>query len=173
MTRPFDDLMTALDAPMTVVTTAAGGERAGCVVGFHTQCSIHPGRFAVWLSKANHTYRVGLRAQRFAVHFLAEGDVDLVERFGTVSGDDVDKFAAGGWSEGPDGVPLLDGCPNRMVVRKVALLDEGSDHVCVITEPESVDAPGRFSPLRLSAVGHLDPGHDVDERPHPPTERSA
>ena len=40
------------------------------MVGFHSQCSVDPGRFAVWLSKANHTYGVALRAEVFAVHFL-------------------------------------------------------------------------------------------------------
>ena len=64
MTVPggFDALMAQLDQPLVVVTTAAGDERAGCVVGFHVQCSIEPRRVAVWLSKANHTFRVSLFA---------------------------------------------------------------------------------------------------------------
>ena len=49
----FKDLIAQLDYPMIVVTTASAGERAGCLVGFHTQSSIDPERFAVWLSKAN------------------------------------------------------------------------------------------------------------------------
>lgn len=39
----LEALTAALDYPMFVVTVAAGGERAGCLVGFATQCSIDPG----------------------------------------------------------------------------------------------------------------------------------
>jgi flavin reductase (DIM6/NTAB) family NADH-FMN oxidoreductase RutF len=168
----FADLMRNVDTAMSVVTTAAAGERAGCLVGFQAQCSIRPPRYVVWLSKANHTFRVGLRAGHFAVHFLTEADVDVAELFGTVSGDDADKFSMCDWSEGPGGVPLLDRCPNRVVARRGALLDEGSDHVCVVVEPVAVETAGPFTPLRFSRVRHLDPGHEAEDRPHPPTERS-
>lgn len=168
----FDAIMASLDTPMIVVTAASDGERAGCLVGFHAQSSIHPGRFTVWLSKANHTSRVAVRATHLGVHFLTESDHELAERFGTLSGDDTDKFAGLDVETGPGDVPLLGACPNRLVVRRVALLDEGGDHVCVTTEPVDAAATGRFRPLRLSAVQALEPGHDADERPHPPTERA-
>ena len=64
----FDELVGSLGPAMVVVTTAAGGLRAGCLVGFHSQCSIEPRRYAVWLSKLNETYRVAQRAEMFAVH---------------------------------------------------------------------------------------------------------
>src|SRR5215212_1136159 len=86
-------LTSMLDSPLLVVTTCNGRERAGCVVGFSTQCSIAPGRFAIWLSKANHTYRVGVHSDRFAVHFLTEADHPVADLFGTLTGDDVDKFS--------------------------------------------------------------------------------
>ena len=50
-----------LDYPMFVVTTRAGDEPAGCLVGFASQVSIRPPRFLVGLSKRNHTYRVARR----------------------------------------------------------------------------------------------------------------
>ena len=77
---------------MVVVTTAVAGERAGCLVGFHAQSAIDPQRYCVWLSKANHTYRVALRSTHLAVHFLTEDDLEVAEHFGTLTGDDVDKF---------------------------------------------------------------------------------
>ena len=40
----FDTLMASVDAPMVVVTTAVAGERAGCLVGFHSQSAIDPQR---------------------------------------------------------------------------------------------------------------------------------
>jgi flavin reductase (DIM6/NTAB) family NADH-FMN oxidoreductase RutF len=162
---------------MAVVTTASGGERAGCLVGFHAQCSIAPHRYVVWLSKANHTFRVALHARHFAVHFLPEGSAgeggnDLPRLFGTVSGDTTDKFGRVAWSPGPGGVPLLRDCSHRFTAERVALLDEGSDHVCLVLEPREVVAPGPFRPLRLSQVAHLQPGHEAEERPKPAAERS-
>jgi flavin reductase (DIM6/NTAB) family NADH-FMN oxidoreductase RutF len=169
----FSDLVSRLDPAMCVVTTVADGERAGCLVGFHAQCSIDPPRYAVWLSKANHTYRVALHAEVLVVHLVAADQTDLAELFGTVSGDDVDKFARCEWQAGEQGVPLLTACPRRLVVRRVAMMDEGSDHVCVFTEPIDVHGDGPFEPLRLSAVVHLDPGHGAHERPTPATERAS
>jgi flavin reductase (DIM6/NTAB) family NADH-FMN oxidoreductase RutF len=167
----FDLTMASLDSPLAIVTTAARGERAGCVVGFHSQCSISPRRAVIWLSKANYTYRVGLHAELFAVHWLTEDDHAVAELFGTVSGDDLDKFARCEWRDGPDHVPLLNGCPNYLLGRRVALLAESSDHVCMVLAPIEVSG-GSFRPLRLSAVRDLNAGHTVDERPIPPTQRA-
>jgi flavin reductase (DIM6/NTAB) family NADH-FMN oxidoreductase RutF len=168
----FDTLIAGLDPAMAIVTTVSDNERAGCLVGFHAQCSISPRRYVVWLSKANHTFRVALRARHFAVHFLPEGGDELPRLFGTVSGDEVDKFARCDWDPGPGGVPLLRGCPNRFAAERVALLDEGSDHVCLVVAPTAAAAPSPFRPLRLSQVEYLQPGHGAGERPEPPTERA-
>jgi flavin reductase (DIM6/NTAB) family NADH-FMN oxidoreductase RutF len=165
----FDSLMASLDGPMAVVTTAVAGERAGCLVGFHAQSAIDPERYTVWLSKANHTYRVALRSTHLAVHFLTQDDLGVAEHFGTQSGEDVDKFEGVAFSEGPDGVPLLEDCPHRVLVRRVALLDEGGDHVCLTGQNLEAHTNGRFTPLRLSQVTHLEPGHESDERADPPT----
>jgi flavin reductase (DIM6/NTAB) family NADH-FMN oxidoreductase RutF len=168
----FDSMMASLDGPMAVVTTAVAGERAGCLIGFHAQSAIEPERYCVWLSKANHTYRVALRSTHLAVHFLTQDDLEVAEHFGTLSGDDVDKFEGLAVREGVDGVPLLEQCPHRVLLTRVALLDEGGDHVCVITEPLTVHGAGPFEPLRLSQAEHLTPGHENDERHDPPTERA-
>src|SRR3954452_25019147 len=104
---------------MAIVTTVSGGERAGCLIGFHAQCSIDPARYVVWLSKANHTFRVGVHARSFAVHFLGEDDLELARHFGTASGDEVDKFASCAWQPGPDGTPVLTDCPHRFTATRV------------------------------------------------------
>jgi flavin reductase (DIM6/NTAB) family NADH-FMN oxidoreductase RutF len=168
----FDVVVSSTEAAMVVVTSAIEGETAGCLVGFHSQSSIEPRRYAVWLSKANHTYRVASRASHLAVHALTEDDRDLAVLFGTRTGDDVDKFSLCDWRPGRAGVPLLTRCPHLSVLRRLTLLDEGGDHVCVVGEPVMARSGGRFAPLRLSAVRDLRPGHAVDERPEPPTERS-
>jgi flavin reductase (DIM6/NTAB) family NADH-FMN oxidoreductase RutF len=164
--EPFDSIVASLDAPMALVTAAEGDERAGCLVGFHSQSSIEPRRYCVWLSKANRTFAVALRTTHLGVHLLTDRDVPLAELFGSVSGDEVDKFAYVDTIAGPGGVPLLAACRHRMVVRRTALLDEGGDHVCVVTEPVDVVSSAPFAPLRLSRVAGLVPGHDADEGTH-------
>jgi flavin reductase (DIM6/NTAB) family NADH-FMN oxidoreductase RutF len=170
----FDALVASLDTPMIVVTTAVGDERAGCLVGFHAQCSIEPVRYAVWLSKANHTCRVALHASHLALHLLGAEDRPLAELFGELTGDEVDKFERCASTPGPHGVPLLDDCPDRIVCRRTAFLEEGSDHVCFVLEPELVTAGEgpRRSRLRLSDVSDMTPGHEAAERPEPSSERA-
>jgi flavin reductase (DIM6/NTAB) family NADH-FMN oxidoreductase RutF len=174
----FDAIMGSLDTPLIVVTAISDagrpdGERAGCLVGFHSQSSIGPERYSVWLSKANHTYRVALRSSHLGLHFLTRDDLELAERFGTLTGDDTDKFAGLRTEAGPGGVPMLSACTHRIAVRRTSLLDEGGDHVCIATEPVAAVSGGPFVPLRLSAAEHLTPAHDVAERHAPPTERAA
>jgi flavin reductase (DIM6/NTAB) family NADH-FMN oxidoreductase RutF len=161
---PFDTLMTSVDPPLIVVTTAVETERAGCLVGFHAQSSITPHHYSVWLSKANHTYVVGLRATHFAVHFLTTDDFTLAARFGTLSGEDTDKFAGLDVDLDPHGIPDLKACPNRMSLERIAVLDDGSDHVCVTTRVRSARSERPFMPLRVSNAARLVPGHSSDRR---------
>lgn len=170
---PFAGAASSLDAPLIVVTAAEGRQRAGCLVGFHTQSSIDPLRYCVWLSKANHTYRVALHSTHLAVHFLTASDLPLAEWFGTRTGDSVDKFAGVRAEPGPGGVPVLADCPHWLVGRRTTLIDDGGDHVCMMTEAVTVHAGEPFRPLRLSQAVHLQPGHGTAERPRPPTERAA
>jgi flavin reductase (DIM6/NTAB) family NADH-FMN oxidoreductase RutF len=163
--RRFDRVVASANEAMVVVTAAVGEDRAGCLVGFHSQTSIEPRRYTVWLSKANHTYRVALVAAHLAVHFLTTADRDLAELFGALSGDDVDKFARCDWEPGPDGVPLLRRCPNRLIVVRATMLDDGADHVAVSGPPIAAHVEGGFAPLRYADVGDVVPGHEADERP--------
>ena len=167
----FDALAARLDPPLAVLTTIADGERAGCVVGFHSQCGIDPPRYAVWLSKANYTYRIGVFAELFAVHLLDRANRGIGELFATATGDEVDKFARCRWTAGPDGLPLLDDVADRIVGRRCALVDAGADHVCLVLAPLDVtdrpDGPGAESWLRAGDLAGRSPGHEAEER-HPP-----
>ena len=141
---------------------AVDGEASGCLVGFHTQCSINPRRYALWLSKANHTYELALRAQTFAVHFLDTGDESLAALFGGLTGDEVDKFTRCRHQAGPHGLPLLTDLPHRFVGEITHRLHGAGDHVLVVVAPSLVGPAPATAPLRLSAVSGLDPGHPVD-----------
>lgn len=153
----FTDL---LDYPLYVVTTAAGGERSGCLVGFVSQCSLQPVRFAVWLSKANHTYPVAERAAFLAVHVLSRDQKELAALFGGETGDQVDKFAEVDWTPGRDGVPVLADARAWFVGRVEDRTDWG-DHVGFLLSPVDGAAPPgpRGELLRLSDALDVSPGH--------------
>ncbi|MEU1470521.1 flavin reductase family protein [Streptomyces sp. NPDC005761] len=157
---PFTD---ALDYPLYVVTAEAAGERAGCLVGFASQCSIRPARFIVWLSKANRTYRVAARADRVAVHLLGRDQGHLARLFGGETGDRTDKFTRTAWHPGPGGVPVLDEAPAWFVGRVESRVD-GGDHVGFLLVPETAEHPGGDDFRLLSLADGLDiaPGHPVD-----------
>jgi len=158
-TDAFEALMADLDQPSYVVTAADRGERAGCLVGFATQCSIEPPLFAVWLSKLNHTYRVARSSGGLAVHLLREGDAELARRFGGETGDEVDKFAGLGWSPGPDGCPVIDGL-DWFAGTVVAQVDTG-DHVAFVLAPQGGHRRHAARQLSPAELGDLEAGHPV------------
>src|SRR5215204_5442563 len=106
----LDRLVNRLDYPMLIVTAEAGGERAGCLVGFATQCSIQPPRF-----------------------LLGPEDRALAALFGEATGDAVDKFSHCRWHPGPAG-PVLEACRQWFAGRVLNRFDVG-DHVAFLVEP--------------------------------------
>ena len=168
----FDELVAPLDQAMVIVTTAVDGERSGCLVGFHVQSSIEPRRYAVWLSKANHTYGLAVRGEHLLlVHFsLAEGDHDLAELFGGTNrrGRQVRPVRRCD-PTGTHGVPLLASAASahRAAPRPRPARTEGGDHTRRSTpwsKPIEVAGDGSFRPLRLSVVeDHRAPGHEPDD----------
>lgn len=168
MTDSITDLLRSINSPLIVATAASNGQTGGCVVGFHSQCSIEPVRYAVWISKANHTFRVATFATHLALHFLDVADHDLAGLFGGTTGDETDKFAQVEWSPGPEGVPLLEACSNRIVLRRHTMWDDGSDHVCFVGEPVEVAVGDRpVTPMRLRDADDIEAGHSAEGRPVP------
>ena len=156
----FDELVGDLDSAMLIVTTADGEAREGCIVGFATAASVRPQRFLVCLSKKNRTFRVASETGRMAVHVVPEDADDLAELFGGETGDDVDKFERWGWREGPEGLPLLEGCRTWFAGRTHETLDAG-DHVAFLLEPFAVERSEGVAPFRLRRATAIEPGHEA------------
>ncbi|MDN3293310.1 flavin reductase family protein [Streptomyces ficellus] len=153
----FTDLV---DYPMYVVTAAANGERAGCLVGFASQCSIDPPRYAVWLSRANRTYRVARHATHLGVHLLAKEHAEVARLFGSETGDSIDKFRHVAWHPRHGDTPVLrEAC--AWFVGRVGGHIDGGDHVGFLLDPveASPPAPGRPPLVMFRDVVHLSPGH--------------
>lgn len=154
----FERLVSNLDYPMYVVTAAADGEQAGCLVGFATQASIDPPRLLVMVSKANDTFRVASKADVLGVHYLGADNKNLAELFGEESGDWTDKFSRCNWQQGPSDVPVLVGVRGWVAGRVLDRLDAG-DHAAYLLEPIDVGVANDGPPLTLKQVSDLHPGH--------------
>ncbi len=144
---------------MLVVTAAAGGLRAGCLVGFATQCSIDPPRFAVWISRKNHTLSVAEGTGVLAVHFLSAEDGELAELFGGETGDEVDKFTRCRWRDGPGGAPVLEDCARWFAGEVVERIPTPGDHVGFLLAPVAVHSGPWPGQLRYQSVRAISPGH--------------
>lgn len=155
----------AADPAMLVVTAATTDGRDGCLVGFHTQSSIDPWRYTVFLSRTNATYRRALRAEALMVHLLDDSQFELAIRFGSVTADDgFDKFSDVRWSFAPDGrTPSLDDVTRWFFGRVERVHDPDGDHVAFeLSEIASCSASDPApKALRLSDVAGLHPGHEA------------
>jgi flavin reductase (DIM6/NTAB) family NADH-FMN oxidoreductase RutF len=145
-------------APVYIVTACAGGERAGCIVGFASEVSIQPPRFMACISRVNATFPVAMRAGRLAVHLVGKEQRDLAELFGGETGDDIDKFARCSWAPAGDGTPILTACRTWFLGAVVDRVDLG-DHVgCVLAPVEWRDG-GHVDQLTAPDLSALEPGH--------------
>lgn len=157
----FHTLVSGIDYPMFVVTTATALERSGCLVGFLTQASIDPPRLVVMLSKTNRTSEVAATAEHLVVHFLHTGNRGLSGLFGEQTGDEVDKFERCTWErvEGLD-PPVIQGTRGWVAGRILLRMDAG-DHIAHLIDllDARVDSPDNTAQLGFQSVRNLEPGH--------------
>jgi flavin reductase (DIM6/NTAB) family NADH-FMN oxidoreductase RutF len=156
----FDAIVGDLEYPMFIVTTKVDGEPLGCLIGFATQMSIDPPRFAVCLSHKNRTYRRGRDAGVLAVHCVPAHAGELAELFGGETADEVDKFARCAWHDGPEGVPILDECANWFAGRVVWRADAG-DHDAFLLEPIAAEHGSGEGEFTFHRAKRIEPGHEA------------
>lgn len=156
---PFHDAVSTISYPMVIVTTVGpDGERSGCLVGFHTQCSLEPARYLLCISRSNHTHGVASRAGHLAVHLLDQDDRELSSLFGEQTGDEVDKFAHCAWRPGPFGLPVLDE-PNAWFAGPILTRTDVGDHTAFVIQPADGAFTGPFTQLGFQQVRDMKPGH--------------
>lgn len=155
---PAAALRERVDNPIYVVCVGHNGQRAGCVAGYVTQCSLDPARFLVCISKANYTYGVAKDSEALSLHLLGSRQHDLAVLFGHLTGDTSDKFSQCEWATGETGAPLLRRCAAWMEGTVLAKHDVG-DHVAFLVAP--ID--GGFGPeegqLTVKQTTDIEAGH--------------
>jgi flavin reductase (DIM6/NTAB) family NADH-FMN oxidoreductase RutF len=158
--REFQRLVGGLDYPLFVVTAAGEDERDGCLVGFTTQCSIHPPLFLVCLSNKNRTYRIAQTAATLVVHEVPRERRDLAELFGGQTADETDKLTQVDWQPGPGGAPIIAGLPNWMAGRIEQRIDYGGDHAGFVLSPVDAQAGADERELGFQDAKSIEPGHE-------------
>jgi len=153
----YAQLVATLDYPVYIATTSVNNQPSGCLIGFATQCSVHPPRFLACISKKNHTFQLAKRASVFAVHVVDECNRSIAELFGGETGDDIDKFKHVHWRF-VDGVPVLDGCARWFTGRILEQVDLG-DHMGHLLEPLSVENGHANAQMTYQQARNIPPGH--------------
>jgi flavin reductase (DIM6/NTAB) family NADH-FMN oxidoreductase RutF len=104
---------------VTIVSTHDGERRAGMTATSVCSLMDSPPSLLVSLGRESQSCPLILSSRRFAVNILQENQADVAGIFARRAGDAAageQKFRDGGtWTEGPDGMPLLDGCLANLV----------------------------------------------------------
>jgi flavin reductase (DIM6/NTAB) family NADH-FMN oxidoreductase RutF len=149
-----------LDPAVWLVTSQAASQRGGLIATFVNQASIVPEmpRVLVGLAKQHHTWELVEASGAFALHLLAEEQLDLVWRFGLKTGRETNKMEGLILRNGATGSPLLANVLGWLDCRVEAQLDIGDRTVYLaeVLEAEQVHSGTVLTLKRLSEIAPLD-----------------
>ena len=131
--RRIAPLMGRLWSPIAAVTSSWEGKPNVQIAVAIAAASIVPEKPRVLLQiyKTNHSHDMIHRSGSFALHFLRPDQLDLIKRFGFVSGRDQDKLTGVAFSPGPSGSPVLEDCWGYLDCRVINAMD-GGDMTCFL-----------------------------------------
>lgn len=127
------ELLGLLDREVWLITAQAGSRRGGLIATFVNHASLFPElpRLLTAIAKQHNTWQLIEASGVFGLHLLAERHLDLVWRFGLLSGRDVDKFDALSIDRAVTGSPLLNDSLGWFDCRVETRLDTGDRTVYV------------------------------------------
>lgn len=103
----FRMAMRRLAAAVSVITTSSEGEWAGLAATSVSSLSMEPPSLLVCINKSASIRPLLKAGQPFAVNLLGQDHSHISKAFGGAA-KGLDRFRAGDWSEGSNGVPTLD-----------------------------------------------------------------
>lgn len=126
--RAFRTALGSFATGVTVVTARApSGEPVGITANSFASVSLEPPLILWSPAKSSRRFAAFAQAERFAVHILAQDQQAVCDAFVRAQ----DSFAETAWTEGPEGLPLLDDCLARFLCSREAVL-EGGDHAILL-----------------------------------------
>lgn len=128
--RAFRRCLGQYPTGVAVVTARLGDQRVGMAVNSFAAVSLDP-PLVLWSIRCqSRSAPVFLEARHFAINVLAAEQVEVSQLFGA---SDPERFNRFSWSEGMDGLPLLDGAIAHLECRR-QVIHEGGDHHILIGE---------------------------------------
>ena len=126
--RAFRSALGSFATGVTVITARdAGGAPAGITANSFASVSLDP-PLVLWSpARASRRFAAFAQAEDFAIHVLARDQQVVCDAFVKAQG----GFELVPWTEGPEGLPLLDGCAARFLCRREAMID-GGDHAILL-----------------------------------------
>jgi len=126
--RAFRSALGAFATGVAVVTARdAGGAPTGITANSFASVSLDPALVLWSPAKASRRFDTFAGAETFAIHVLDADQQAVCDAFVRA----IDGFAVVPWTEGPEGLPLIDGCLARLLCRRHAVIDAG-DHAIVL-----------------------------------------
>ncbi|WP_058041589.1 flavin reductase family protein [Streptomyces roseifaciens] len=114
---------------VAVLTAATPAGPVGVTITSFTSLSAEPALVSFALADSSSTWARMKDAHWFGIQTLGAGQTELAERFAAKG---ADRFAPPTrWSTGPHGVPLLEGCPARLVCSRREVVRAGDHHLVV------------------------------------------
>ncbi len=126
-TRAFRDALGTFATGVTVITVAGPEGPLGFVANSFSSLSMDPPLVLWSLAKSAGRFHHYAGARHFAIHVLAEGQSDLIQRFHRTG----TGFSALDHDLSPQKVPLLAGALTRLECEQHAT-HEGGDHLIVV-----------------------------------------
>ena len=121
-----------------VIVSAKADKRQGAMTATAMYASQVPPLLVVSISKTFSTYKLIEKSKEFAINVIADTQLDLSKKFGTVHGYEVNKFQEFGISTEPAskiGAPLVSGCFANIECRvRSSLWEVEGNHAIYVAE---------------------------------------
>lgn len=125
--REYRDALGCYGTGVTVVTAQTAHGPLAMTANSFASVSINPALVLWSPAKASQRHDTFIKADRFAIHVMAENQQALAVHFAR-TGDDFDAVP---WHPAPDGLPILKHCLARFECTRLAVHDAG-DHSVVM-----------------------------------------
>jgi flavin reductase (DIM6/NTAB) family NADH-FMN oxidoreductase RutF len=157
-------LLESGDSVLWIVTARSGQRTGGLVATFVNTAAITPQcpRVIVGLARSHHTWELVEASEAFALHQIAEKQIDWVWRFGLRSGRNYDKFGDLNWRSGATGSPILDDAIGWLDCRVEARMETG-DRTIYLAEIVDAQVRGPGRPLTVKRMLELASPQQVQE----------
>ena len=169
MSESLVALMRRLTLGVYVVGVCDGGH-----TNAFTACSVMPVSFdpallALAIGRDHASLPMLRAARHFSVNVLAQGQLQLAERFGTSSGREHDKLAGMAWQEDPAGAPLLQEALAGLSCEVQHGVRAGDHELFVARVSSGVIHLENAAPLTYAQTGDMDGSTDLYGQGRVPT----